>query len=74
MCFICTSLTYTGKCIAASLYTVFLAVVLTVPTMTILDDDVNMTFVIPGLVIVLVNTCVLCLNFVPKVHFNNYVN
>ena len=58
---------FQGKYIAASVYVVCLTIVLTVPTMTLLADDVSMTFAIPGVAIVVVNTTVLCLNFIPKV-------
>ncbi|XP_038068446.1 gamma-aminobutyric acid type B receptor subunit 2-like [Patiria miniata] len=56
-----------SKYIAASVYIVALTIALVVPTMTILGDDVNMTFLVPGVAIVIVNTAVLCLNFIPKV-------
>ncbi|XP_038067583.1 gamma-aminobutyric acid type B receptor subunit 2-like [Patiria miniata] len=57
-----------SKYIAASVYVVALTIALVVPTMTILGDDVNMTFLVPGVAIVIVNTAVLCLNFIPKVY------
>ncbi|XP_071797174.1 gamma-aminobutyric acid type B receptor subunit 2-like isoform X1 [Asterias amurensis] len=57
-----------SKYIAASVYVVCLTIVLTVPTMTLLADDVNMTFAIPVVAIVVVNTTVMCLNFIPKVY------
>ncbi|XP_071806986.1 gamma-aminobutyric acid type B receptor subunit 2-like [Asterias amurensis] len=65
---ICISQLNDSKYIAASVYIVSLTIALTVPTMTILGDDVNMTYVIPSAAIVLVNTVVLCLNFIPKVY------
>ena len=65
---LCNSLTlHTGKYIAASVYIVSLTIALTIPTMTILGDDVNMTFVISASAILFVNTSMLCLNFLPKV-------
>ncbi|XP_038068448.1 gamma-aminobutyric acid type B receptor subunit 2-like isoform X1 [Patiria miniata] len=57
-----------SKYIAASVYMVALTIALVVPTMTVLGDDVNMTFLVPGVAIVIVNTAVLCLNFIPKVY------
>ncbi|XP_022089371.1 gamma-aminobutyric acid type B receptor subunit 2-like [Acanthaster planci] len=57
-----------SKYIAGSVYIVALAISLTVPTMTVLGDDVNMTFLVLGVTVVIVNTAVLCLNFIPKVY------
>ncbi|XP_022089292.1 gamma-aminobutyric acid type B receptor subunit 2-like [Acanthaster planci] len=57
-----------SKYIAASVCVVALTVTVTVPTMAVLGDDVNVTFLVIGLAIVIVNTAVLCLNFVPKVY------
>ncbi|XP_022089370.1 gamma-aminobutyric acid type B receptor subunit 2-like [Acanthaster planci] len=57
-----------SKYIAASVYVVALTIVLTVPTITVLWDDVNMTFLVLGVAIIVVNTTVLCLNFIPKVY------
>ncbi|XP_071806651.1 gamma-aminobutyric acid type B receptor subunit 2-like isoform X1 [Asterias amurensis] len=64
---ICISQLNDSKHIAASLYIVALTVALIVPTLTIVGDDVNMMFAIPGVAIVIVNTCVLLLNFIPKI-------
>ncbi|XP_038064481.1 gamma-aminobutyric acid type B receptor subunit 2-like [Patiria miniata] len=57
-----------SKYIAASVYVVVLTIALAVPTMTVLGDDVTMTFLVLGAAIVVVNTAVLCLNFIPKVY------
>ncbi|XP_038071357.1 gamma-aminobutyric acid type B receptor subunit 2-like [Patiria miniata] len=57
-----------SKSIAASVYIVALTIVLTVPTVAVLDEEVKMTYLLPGVVIVVVSTFVLCLNFVPKVY------
>ncbi|XP_033641055.1 gamma-aminobutyric acid type B receptor subunit 2-like [Asterias rubens] len=65
---ICISQLNDSKYIAASVYIVSLTIALTVPTMTILGDDVNMTYVVPSAAIVLVNTVVLFLNFIPKLY------
>ncbi|XP_071806886.1 gamma-aminobutyric acid type B receptor subunit 2-like isoform X2 [Asterias amurensis] len=65
---ICISQLNDSKYIAASVYIVSLTIALTIPTMTILGDDVNMTFVISASAILFVNTSMLCLNFLPKLY------
>ena len=66
---------FVGKLVALSVYVVAVTITIAVPTLSVqFSDDVTMYFIVLAASIILANTTVLCLVFVPKVFSIKFIS